>query len=445
VQPRRRTARARRAHPPPLSPALASLTPQPAPCCDDNMELRHRPSADAPASAADSRPERGDLPRPHHAHVDRRLIREEVAGYDADADFKHGVHKPPGYLPDDTGRLATRSQDPGRPLEVHHDSGNAQPSDLPPRSLEIREQDGNEIPRAFVDRPDIRHPGVETPLDRYEDVLRSPDGSRIPCWNGPPSREQTSQGRIRDCGVVAALGAVAGHRPDDIARRVHGQPDGTYRVVLNEARRTEDGAVPTRREIELTVTPELPVNATSPHIPAGTQAEGGAAWAPLVEKALAGVDQTWSPQRRAAWLDDWSSLVTNQDQNVENQLSGPLPKGYVRLGLGSDAWDRAEVLTQLTGQDAVVREFPSGADEWLINRIVRDQLSEGKPVLASTRHLEDHERKLPHDLIPGHVYEVTGIEKGKIILRNPWNSDHPEPLETQAFARTMKPWYTTLS
>jgi hypothetical protein len=42
------------------------------------------------------------------------------------------------------------------------------------------------------------------------------------------------------------------------------------------------------------------------------------------------------------------------------------------------------------------------------------------------------------------VYEVTGVEKGKIILRNPWNEDHPQPMETDEFARNMSRYYSTL-
>ncbi len=81
----------------------------------------------------------------------------------------------------------------------------------------------------------------------------------MPCLNGRPDRSQTEQGRLDDCGIIATLGAVASHRPDEIARRVTQQPDGNYRVLLNEARWTEDGAAPTGQMIEMTVTPDLPV------------------------------------------------------------------------------------------------------------------------------------------------------------------------------------------
>jgi hypothetical protein len=101
-------------------------------------------------------------------------------------------------------------------------------------------------------------------------------------------------------------------------------------------------------------------------------------------------------------------------------------------------------LTQLTGQPAVVREFPSGRDEWLINRLIRTQLTEGKPVLVCSRHKMHEREQMPHDLEAEHVYEVTGVEKGKINLRNPWNYKHPEPMETDEFARNMNRYYSTL-
>jgi hypothetical protein len=51
---------------------------------------------------------------------------------------------------------------------------------------------------------------------------------------------------------------------------------------------------------------------------------------------------------------------------------------------------------------------------------------------------------MPHRLEAGHVYEVTGIEKGKILLRNPWNQKHPAPMETNEFTRNVNRYYSTL-
>ena len=90
-----------------------------------------------------------------------------------------------------------------------------------------------------MDRPAFQDPFTKRPPDRYAQPLERPDGTRVPVCNGRPDRSQAEQGRLDDCGIIATLGAVAAHRPDEIARRVTQQPDGNYRVLLNEARWTE--------------------------------------------------------------------------------------------------------------------------------------------------------------------------------------------------------------
>src|SRR5260370_30945074 len=100
------------------------------------------------------------------------------------------------------------------------------------------------------------------------------DGSGTPRFNDRPAREQTRQGRLDDCGVIATLGAVAAHRPGDIAHRIATQPDGTYRVRLVEARWSKHAAAPTRRGIALSVTPDLPHEDRNPRLPTLANAGG---------------------------------------------------------------------------------------------------------------------------------------------------------------------------
>jgi hypothetical protein len=381
----------------------------------------------------------------------------DQGGYDADAEFKRPVPKPPGYLPDDTGGrtssdgvLRERS-DEGIQADRRHD-----PADGPelswredwaeaPRAEEGVDGDrGDAIPEV-VDRPDFRDPVDERSPDRYGDPLARPDGTRVPCLDGPARREQTRQGWAGDCGIIAALGAVAAHRPDEVTRRIRPQEDGSYQVTLSETRGYDGVTEPTGRDVEFTVTPELPVKDDNPGTPACAKTEDGTAWCAIFEKAFAGIDQTWTVQRRVTWMDDWAGLCAEDTaDNAKKQRSGPAPTGYLRMHQGTTPWERAEVLTQLTGQPAVVREFPSGRDEWLINRLIRAQLTEGKPVLVCSRNLTHDREELPHGLKDEHVYEVTGIEKGRIILRNPWNKDHPQPMETDEFARNMGRYYSTL-
>jgi hypothetical protein len=427
-------------------------------------EIRYRRPDQVTVPGSDE-PQRRDPPYRSQEITERTEVNARPAadarpardggGYDADAEFKRPVPKPPGYLPDDTGgrasvwaalrRRGDRVAEPsGRhdPVEIT-EPGRREASAGAPRLRE--EDDGGDVPRAVVDRPDFRDPLDDRSPDRYGTPLTRSDGTRIPCLDGPPRREQTSQGWAGDCGIIATLGALAAHRPDEITRRIRPREDGSYQVTLSEIRGSEGATEPTGRDIELTVTPELPVNDDDPSTPACAQAEEGTAWCAIFEKAFAGIDQTWTTQRRVAWMDDWAGMCAqDQADDALKQRSGPAPTGYVRLHQGTTPWERAEALTQITGQPAVVREFPTGRDEWRINRLIREQFDDSKPVLVSSRRKTHERESLPYGLEAGHVYEVTGIEKGRIILRNPWNKDHPQPMETNDFARNMNRYYSTL-
>jgi hypothetical protein len=289
-----------------------------------------------------------------------------------------------------------------------------------PRPREGTEGDQGDIPRAVVDRPDFHDPADKHSPDRYGDPLTRPDGTCIPCFDGPPHRDQTRQGWPGDCGIIATLGAVAACQPDEITRRVRPREDGSYQVTLSETHASGGVSEPTGKHIELIVSPDLPVNGGDPATPACAKTHDGAAWCAVAEKAFAGVDQTWTAERRAAWETDWAGLCAqDQADNAKQPRSGSAPTGYLRLHEGTTPWERAEALTQLTGQPAAVREFPAGRDEWLTNRIIRDQLTNGKPILVSSRPKTYEGERMPHRLEPEHVYEVTEVEKGKIVLRNP--------------------------
>lgn len=384
-----------------------------------------------------------------------RTAQDRPGGYDADAQFKRAVPKPEGYLPGDTmGSAAAvaavrRVADAWRGARSDPDGV----SDLrrrrnPAEAPSLREgadSDSRDVLRTVVGRPDFDDPRNDHRPDRYGQPLTRPDGSTVPCLDGPPRRDQTRQGWAGDCGIIAALGAVAACQPEEIARRIQPQQDGSYRVRLSETERHGGVTEPTGRDVELTVTHELPVYDRDPSKPAGAKTEDGASWCAVFEKAFAGLDQTWSPERWGSWERDWAGLCAEDGAGkVENPRSGPDPNGYIRLHQGTTAWERAEALTQLTGRPAKAREFPSGRDEWTINRLIRTQLEDGKPVLVSSRPKEHRREVLPHGLKASHAYEVTGIEKGKIHLRNPWNKDHPEAMETDEFARNMSPYYSTL-
>ena len=131
------------------------------------MELRHRHLADAPAVPGAGRPPDDREPHPADSrqadhddtgryqadHADeadhREADRDGVDRYDADAEFKRGIPRPPGYQPDDTGRLSPRSGAVPS-SELHHERT---PAEIPRRDI-----DRGDAPRAHVDRPAINDP-----------------------------------------------------------------------------------------------------------------------------------------------------------------------------------------------------------------------------------------------------------------------------------------------
>ncbi|MDT0573121.1 C2 family cysteine protease [Streptomyces sp. DSM 3412] len=288
---------------------------------------------------------------------------------------------------------------------------------------------------ATVDRPAFDEKWVEgigVGLVEYGEPLERPDGDRVPLFDGPPRRDQTEQGSLGDCGVIAALGAVAGHRPDDIANCVRENGDGTYEVTLHQVQsRSGDGwqhYEATGGKTVLTVTPDLPVPTFTPEEPAYASTGGGEmAWVAVMEKALAGVDQTWG------------------DKNPD------AAEGYRRLDFGSDPDNRAEILAQLTGLPAYSKNFPEdhdaqgrSPDRQLLDTLC-EKLDNGFPVLIGTNPDDPKAEPLAKDLIPSHVYEVIAVDdRDEIHLRNPHNVDHPEPLTVEEFRSNVKNRYTTL-
>ncbi|GAA0324679.1 hypothetical protein GCM10010302_74770 [Streptomyces polychromogenes] len=143
-----------------------------------------------------------------------------------------------------------------------------------------------------VDRPAFNAmeiPQYNVCLYEYGTPLDRSDGGHLPLFNGP---------RPGDCGVIATMGAVAGHLPEAISSRVTENDDGTYQVTLHQV--SADGFgdlapyVPTGAVTVLTITPELVVPSLQPDAPAYAQVgTGGHAWSAILGKAFAGIDQTW--------------------------------------------------------------------------------------------------------------------------------------------------------
>ncbi|MCX5199167.1 C2 family cysteine protease [Streptomyces sp. NBC_00249] len=288
---------------------------------------------------------------------------------------------------------------------------------------------------ALVDRPafnamDLPEYGVR--LFQYGTPLDRPDGRRVPLFDGPPRREQTEQGALGDCGVIATMGAVAGHLPEAISKCIKENGDGTYEVTFHQVKKDFNGDwtpfEPTGAVTVLTVAPDLVVPYNKTDTPAYAQLAGGVAWSAILEKAFAGVDQTWE----------------------EGRLKRT--SGYQRLDLGTGPRHRAEMLTQLTGRPAYTEDFPTEFDRngMSANRQLlgsfREKLEAGCPILIATRKNEKSKPPLPDDLVEGHVYEVTRVDgQGKIYLRNPHNLNHPEePLTADQLRDSFAHRFTTM-
>ncbi|MFF2026451.1 C2 family cysteine protease [Streptomyces sp. NPDC058171] len=287
---------------------------------------------------------------------------------------------------------------------------------------------------ATVDRPafdagEIPEYGVRlfqygTPLDRF-------DGQRIALFDGPPRREQTQQGDLGDCGLIAALGAVAAHHPEAISQAVRENEDGTYEVRLHQVQKDPNGDwkpfEATGAVTVLTVTPDLVVPYNGTTMPAYAQLAGGVAWPAVLEKALAGVDQTWE----------------------EGRIKGA--SGYQRLDLGTRPYHRAEMLAQLTGRPAYTDDFPEQYDMNGVspNRqllgVFREKLEADCPILIASRASGMGKPALPENLVEKHVYEVVAVDdRGMIHLRNPHNFNDPDPMTADSLRAYFTHRFTTL-
>ncbi|MGH3381167.1 MAG: hypothetical protein ACRDP6_41185, partial [Actinoallomurus sp.] len=289
-------------------------------------------------------------------------------------------------------------------------------------------------PVARVERPGL--PGARTvpdlAPDRYGTPLQRADGTRTPLFTGEPTREQTELGALGDHALISVFGGVAGHRPELIRDVVRETGDGDYEVRLHETTYSPRGhrTDPTGRRVSLTVTPDLPVFADAPERPAFA-AVAGAAWPAILEKAFAGIEQTWGAERRAALGDGG---------------------GYPRIGRDNGLREQVEMLTLLTGLPAKVWKFSGDslrssptADRRLLNRF-RELLRARNPIFVSTRDRYETEPPLVKDLMDHYGYEITLVDaRGLFHLRSPWNGTHPEPLTIDELRANVLHYYLTFA
>lgn len=274
---------------------------------------------------------------------------------------------------------------------------------------------------------------TDMPRAAYDRYLARDQDNQIPLFDGGPSRDDVRQGKVGDCGIIATLGAVAGHRPEAIRNAIKQIGDGSYEVTLHKvdpASGLMQGARPTGETTTIRLNDELPVNLDGEGAPLAAAKAETCAWPALMEKALAGQDQSWGLTRQIDWDLHWKNSARQEvdDARLGDHL-GPAPvdapTGYDRLNIGSDSSMRANLLAELTGEEAVVRRIPNElrGEQALLDEF-RDLLADGKPILVGSRakRADSELPPLAHFAF-GHAYEVTKVDDGKIHLRNPWGDD----------------------
>jgi len=248
---------------------------------------------------------------------------------------------------------------------------------------------------------------------------------------------------------VALLGAVAGHRPETVRNAITQVGDGQYKVRLHDAGwATPDSpiACPTGDTITYSLDDRFPRALGDPRRPLiGVQARTSL-WPALLEKTIAAQDQAWNSEQHNSWDQAWSAKKPLVDAERRKHGLPPspdeAPKGYDRLDMGTDHYQRADLLAALTGEEAEVRPIPDerqGEQALLYEFCVR--LAARKPILVETRRNLPGEREpFPrHTFAFGHVYEVVRIDHDRIYLRNPWGEDawgrpsDPPPMDAPTF------------
>jgi hypothetical protein len=288
-----------------------------------------------------------------------------------------------------------------------------------------------------ADRVTLPAAEAGTPAVAYGQALDGQTGQPPPLFDGPPKREDVQQGMLGDCGMIAVIGAVAGHLPAALADLFHVNSDGTVDVLLHESSLPDRSVTPTGRRLRITVQPDVPLRpGPGGRTAYADQSAVGVAWASLLEKAIAAIDRTWTQERHDQWQQQW----TNRP-GVDATQAAPL--GYARLNNGSSRLVQAELLTQLTGLPTSVDQLDTApGQEAVAEARLAELLAAGSPVITGTRPASAYQTAtLPHGLYAGHAYEVVGVANGQVQLRNPWNSSHPTPMPVRAFLDLMSPWY----
>lgn len=182
--------------------------------------------------------------------------------------------------------------------------------------------------------------------------------------------DNISQGQMGDCSLLASAAALAKSDPEWLQEHVqYDAKTNTYTVTLYD----EDGD-PVKVKVEGSLIG-----------PSAKDADGNPGWVSIYEKAAAqfrgGYDNIQSQ-----WPHDMMEMMTGKD---------------------ADSYDT----------DAFWPWNERSTDE------IRDDLADGKPVVAWTPKDVDHD-----DIVGGHAYMVDSVDKdGNVRVMNPWGPKGSEP------------------
>jgi hypothetical protein len=261
----------------------------------------------------------------------------------------------------------------------------------------------------------------------YREPL-TPDGEPVPLFDGTPVPEQATQQKLDDCGLVAALRGVARYHPEALKEAIRETPDSRVILRLHKVKLSGYEAVPTGDIIEVPISREVPIwkdSGAEWGIPASK-----ASWGAMTEKALAAVDKRWTAGRIEVNDDLWRQQATIRGLRNEDATKALIDaRGYARLNHSLTHQEIAEVMAELTGERASVFSLRSKYVESSLSHLI----GERKPIIASSKAESERAGLSRYRVVPGHAYEVTGVEDGKIIMKNPWGYSDPAPVPAGKF------------
>jgi hypothetical protein len=205
--------------------------------------------------------------------------------------------------------------------------------------------------------------------------------------SGAPIADDVNQGNLGDGYLLSSLTEVAAQNPSAIESMISSNGNGTYSVEFNV--NGEDNYV--------TVNNELPVLASNAEQANGSDLEyanGSTSWAPLIEKAYAEL---------------------NEQSGVPDNGTGAEENSYAAIAGGL-----AYPLTEITGQSTnswSLLGMSTSAQTSLATTLGSAFAANGEVLLSTPSNTQG-------DLMPGQMFEVTGVDAatGTLTIQNPMNT-----------------------